>query len=604
MCGIFAYHGWRDDALVIVLEGLKQLEYRGYDSWGIAAKQQDNQEHLIIKETYSVPQPNNSHYTTPTKSAIGHTRWATHGSVTKENAHPHTSTDETIAVVHNGIIENYKELQEKYELQDIYSETDSEIIPKLIFYHLNTGKKFIDSVRETLQEVEGSFAIVVSNTKNNKLIAARKGSPLVIGIGKKEYVLSSDIPALLTHTRKIIHLEDGEIAIINDQLHIQEVDTKKEITKQVKEITWDVQTAEKEGYPHFMLKEIYEQPEKIKQAIRGRIKNEVVFLPELANTTTIKRIIIIACGTSWHAGIVGEFLLEGLAKLPVEVEYASEFRYRDPIIEPNTLVLAISQSGETADTLAALREAKKKGAKVYSICNVMDSTIARESDIVLYTRAGPEIGVASTKAFTTQVVVLYLLTAHFAKERNTLSDKKIKEMIRDVQELPKLIMDVLGTEKNIQTIAKKFSASKNALYLGRGIHYPIALEGALKLKEVSYIHAEGYPAAEMKHGPIALIDKNLPTICIAIKDSLTYEKIISNMQEVKARNGKLIIIATKGDAQVQHLSENIIFIPQSRYSLSAILAVIPLQLLAYHIAVLRGCNVDKPRNLAKSVTVE
>lgn len=428
----------------------------------------------------------------------------------------------------------------------------------------------------------------------------------MIGIGKEESFVASDVPALLKHTRDVVYLNDDEYATLNGGVKVYSLNNDAEIDYNVKEITWDVTKAEKSGYDHFMLKEIHEQPHAILDTLQGRIVDNRPYLPELEglDLKSVERIIILACGTSWHAGLVGEFLLEGLARIPVEVEYASEFRYRQPIISKNTLVIAISQSGETADTLAALREAKNQGAKVLSICNVMDSTIPRESDFTLYTRAGPEIGVASTKAFMTQIIAFYLLTARLIEIRKSLPQEKVKELLLDLMILPEQLKFVLDDDSQIKQLAEKYKGSTNALFLGRGIQFPIALEGALKLKEVSYIHAEGYPAAEMKHGPIALIDENMPVIVIATKDEFTYEKVLGNIQEVKARNGQVIAIATEGSKRVKDLADYVIEIPFTRYSLSSLLAVVPLQLFSYHVALMRGCDVDKPRNLAKSVTVE
>lgn len=594
MCGIFGYYGLNDNATHIILEGLRKLEYRGYDSWGIAWKEGSE---IVIKKAIGRIPAEITH--SKANIAIGHTRWATHGGVTEKNAHPHKT--ENVVVVHNGIIENFQDLQSDFSLVPT-SETDSEILAHLIEHHLKTNS-FAKAVKLTLQIVRGTYALAALNTKTDELIVARKGSPLVIGLGEDEVFVASDVPALIEHTRKVIYLHDGQYAIIGKRLVVKNLIDEEIIEPVIKNMEWSVEKSEKGGYEHFMLKEIMEQPHVLIDTLQGRVENDLPNFPELENISEVKRIIIVACGTSWHSALVGEFLLEGLAKIPVEVEYASEFRYRNPIIEKETLVIAISQSGETADTLAALREAKKKGAKVLSICNVMDSTIPRESDVVLYTRAGPEIGVASTKAFLTQVVVLYLLTAYYAHKKETLPIEKVKEMLEDIKLLPKQLEDLLDG-LDLKSLAKKYVKKNNALFLGRGIHFPIALEGALKLKEVSYIHAEGYPAAEMKHGPIALIDEHMPTVVIATHDEETYEKVLGNIQEIKARGGEVIAIATLGDKKIEKLANQVIYIPETRYSLSSLLAVIPLQLFAYHVAVLRDCDVDKPRNLAKSVTVE
>jgi len=598
MCGIFAYIGKSTAGAEFVLDGLRKLEYRGYDSWGVACRTKNGIE--IIKEVGRIPEQVSVPSTT---IAIGHTRWATHGGVTKENAHPHHSSP--ISVVHNGIIENYVALQEKYSISKI-SETDSEVLAHIIAIHFKSTNDLKEAVVMTVNEVVGTFGLVVMHEDIQEIFVARRGSPLVIGIGDGEYFVASDVPAFLKHTREVIYLNDDECASLNGYLKIFSLKSGKLLSPEIKHITWDVTRAEKDGYPHFMLKEIHEQPRAILDTLQGRILDNKPHLPELddLNLESVERIIILACGTSWHAALVGEFLLEGLARIPVEVEYASEFRYRQPLISPNTLVIAISQSGETADTLAALNEAKSLGAPVLSICNVVDSTIPRASDCTLYTRAGPEIGVASTKAFMTQVIALYLLTAKFIELRKSLPKEKIKELLLDLMILPKQLDFVLDDDSQIKELAKKYVHASNALFLGRGIQFPIALEGALKLKEVSYIHAEGYPAAEMKHGPIALIDENMPVIVIAAKDELTYEKVLGNIQEVKARKGQVIAIATEGSVRPKLLADHVIEIPFTRYSLSSLLAVVPLQLFAYHVALLRGCDVDKPRNLAKSVTVE
>ncbi|MBN1175488.1 glutamine--fructose-6-phosphate transaminase (isomerizing) [Candidatus Woesearchaeota archaeon] len=599
MCGIFGYKGISSDATNIVLNGLKKLEYRGYDSWGFASFQEGKIK--IKKEIGRIP-----NYSTDFTShlSIGHTRWATHGQVTANNAHPHTSKDKKVVAVHNGIIENVSELVEKYKLEK-ETETDSEIIPLLINHFMDEGYSFVNATKKACLQFNGSYAIALINKDSEELIAVKMGSPIILGIGENEFLLSSDIPALLEHTNKVVYLEDKDFVHINKHISISKIDSETKIIPDIKTISWNADSAEKEGYDHFMLKEIFQQPSSIRKTLDGLVENGFPSLNlKKIHLEDFKRITILGCGTSWHSGLVGKFLIESLARIPVDVEYASEFRYRNPIIDKDTLILAISQSGETADTLAALREAKRRGASVLSICNVVESSIARESDDILYTRAGPEIGVASTKAFTTQVTMLYLLTAQLVLKNKSLSENKVKEMIVDIKKIPELIELVLKEEKNIKVLANKLSKKNNALYLGRGIQFPIALEGALKLKEVSYIHAEGYPAAEMKHGPIALIDKNMPCVVIATKDILTYDKILSNIQEIKARGGEVIAIGTKGDFKLKELVDDIIYVPETRYSLTPLLSIIPLQILSYHVALLRSCDIDKPRNLAKSVTVE
>ena len=508
--------------------------------------------------------------------------------------------------MHNGIIENYSKLKEALAKKghEFSSSTDTEVIAHLIADNYNGSLK--DAVISALRDIEGSYALaVLSIHEPDTLIAARNESPLVVGIGNDENFVASDFPALLSETRDIVILENKEIAVLKKSSVEFFGIAGNPIQKKAQNIEWDAESAEKIGYDHFMLKEIFEQPRAVEDAIANRIEGNKVILGEFnADVKGIKRIIIVACGTSWHSGLIGEFMLEELARIPVEVEYASEFRYRNPVIEEGTLVIAISQSGETADTLAAVREARKRGASVLGIVNSTGSSIARESDYVLYTHAGPEIGVASTKAFTSQLVVLYLLTVFLAEKRGLLPEEQVRNRIRDIRKLPLQMHQVIQKSDEIKNIAKEFTGKENALYLGRGINYPIALEGALKLKEVSYIHAEGYPAAEMKHGPIALIDEHMPVFFIATKDDRTYSKVMSNIEEVKARKGEVIAVATEGDEEVSKKANLVIGIPRNSYILTPLLAVIPFQLLAYHIAVLRGCDVDKPRNLAKAVTVE
>ena len=608
MCGIVGYVGDKK-ASEILLDSIKRLEYRGYDSAGIVTI---NEGSLIIKKDIGkIDEVDKKVNFSELKGTIGlaHTRWATCGRVTKENSHPHTDCTGKISIVHNGIIENHtslkKELMEKGH--KFSSETDTEVIAHLIEENYNGDLK--DAVLKALKLLEGSYALGVIHSDHNELIAARNESPLIIGIGQDENFIASDVPAILDYTRKVIYLNNKEIAVLTkENIEIFGLDGNKK-EKEVNEVNWNAEQAQKGGYKHFMLKEIFEQPLAITETIDGRLGNsEILIKDEIGldedEIKNIKRIIIVACGTSWHAGLVGEFMLEELAKIPVEVEYASEFRYRDPIVDENTLVIAISQSGETADTLAALREAKTKGAKVISIVNVKGSSIDRESDSAVYTYAGPEIGVASTKAFTSQLVVLYLITVYFGKVRGFLPEEQVRNRIRDLRKLPLQMQSVLEESDYIKLHAKKFYEKKNALYLGRGINYPIALEGALKLKEISYIHAEGYPAAEMKHGPIALIDKNMPVVFIATKDNRTYKKVLSNIEEVRSRGGEVIAIETKGDEEIKKIVDHNFCIPKNSYILTPILAVIPLQLLAYYIADLKGYHVDKPRNLAKSCTVE
>ena len=609
MCGIIGYIG-NNKAVPILMEALKRLEYRGYDSAGFCTINEDNI--LIEKDIGKIQEVENKVNLNGLNGQVGlsHCRWATTGSVTKENAHPHTDCKNMISIVHNGIIENFSELKEKLieKGHKFKSSTDTEVIAHLI--EDNYSGDIEGATREALKQIDGSYALgVICSKEPQKLIAARNESPLIIGLGKDENFIASDVPAILKYTNKVIYLENNEIAILekNDYL-IKNIDGNK-IDKKINIIDWDSELAEKSGYGHFMLKEIHEQPRAITETLNGRIKEGKVELKEELNFNedelkNIDRIIIVACGTSWHSALLGEFMLEELAKIPVEVEYASEFRYRNPIINENTLVIAISQSGETADTLAAIREAKKRDAKVISIVNAKGSSIARESDSVLYTYAGPEIGVASTKAFTSQLVVLYLFTLFMANLRKTLEEKIIFGLVEKLRKLPLQMQVLLDNNKAIKKIADIYKNKQNSLFLGRGVNFPIALEGALKLKEVSYIHAEGYPAAEMKHGPIALIDKNMPVVFIATKDVYTYKKVLGNIQEVKARNGIAIAIVTEGDKEIKKITDYVIEIPKTLYILSSILAAIPLQLLAYYVATERNLDPDTPRNLSKSVTVE
>ena len=609
MCGIVGYIG-QQEAAPIIIEGLRRLEYRGYDSAGICTL--DGGEPMIRRaegklinlERILTDQP------AVGSRGIGHTRWATHGRPSEVNAHPHRS--DGIVVVHNGIIENYLKL--KAQLQQaghvFSSETDTEIIAHLVDEHMRKCGDFEVAVRNALQEVEGAYAVaILCDQEPDKLIAAKLGSPLVVGQGQGEYFVASDIPAMLSHTREMIFLEDGEIVVFTpEKMWVTDLNGAP-LSKQSKTITWSPLMAEKGGYKHFMLKEIFEQPRAISDTLAGRLMADEgdIFLDGLGLSTEqlagLDKIFIIACGTSWHSGLVGKFYLEKNARIPVEIDIASEFRYRDPIIGENSLTVLISQSGETADTLAALREAKGKGGKTLCVCNVVDSSIARESDGVIYTHAGPEIGVASTKAFTTQLVALYLLALKLGRIRGILSADACQQKIVDLLTLPRKIEETLELNEKIEEISKHYMNARDFLYLGRGNQYPIALEGALKLKEISYIHAEGYPAGEMKHGPIALIDENLPVVVLVPRNA-TYEKVVSNMQEVCARGG-IVIAITSGSEEA--LSDQIaaeIRVPESDDDLMPILTSIPIQLLAYHVAVLKGTDVDQPRNLAKSVTVE
>ncbi len=606
MCGIVGVTG-TPEALSVLMEGLKLLEYRGYDSAGVAIVRSDGQHVVKRKGKIAVLEEACKGQDLAGSCGIAHTRWATHGAPNQLNAHPHTSGE--ISIVHNGIIENHGALRvqlgkkgHKFE-----SDTDSEVLAHLIadFY----AGDLVEAVQRALGVVQGAFGIAVTHSDHpGMIVGARKGSPLVVGIGDGVNYLASDVAAIMGHTRHVIYLDDGEMVTLTPEGVTTTTIDNEEITKEIQEITWDLDQIQKGGYEHFMLKEIFEQPQTIRDSFRGRILPESgdVKLGGIELTDwelrNIRRIIILACGTSWHAGLVGEYLLEEYAGIPVEVEYASEFRYRSPIIEPGTLCLVISQSGETIDTLEAMREAKRKGAKVLGITNVVGSTIARESECGVYIHAGPEIGVASTKAFTSQVTILALLTLLLGR-RTLISADRGTQILKELEEIPGKVQQVLDHSEAIRKIAEVYAGHKNCLYLGRGVNFPIALEGALKLKEISYIHAEGYPAAEMKHGPIALIDPEMPVVVIAIKDG-SYEKIVGNVQEVRARDGKIIAIVTEGDQEIAALSDHVITIPATTNFWTPLLSVIPLQLLAYHIAVIRGEDVDQPRNLAKAVTVE
>jgi len=624
MCGIVGYVG-KKSVVPVIIDGLRRLEYRGYDSAGIAVG--GNGEGLQIRraegklrnlEEAIRLKPIDGTY------GVGHTRWATHGRPSEENAHPHRDCSGKIVVVHNGIVENYLSLKKKLieEGHKFTTETDTEIIAHLVEkYFLKTGNghrpSLEEAVRKAVKELTGVFALaVIAIDEPNKIVAARNGPPAVIGLGKDEYFVASDVPAILYHTRDLFFLGDGDLATITPEgVRLTDFDGQP-ITRQVQHVTWDPIMAEKGGFKHFMLKEIYEQPRAVRDTTLGRVSQDTghIFLEEMeiteAEFRTAKKINIAACGTSWHAGQAGKFMIESLARIPVEVDYASEWRYRDPIIAPDTITLLITQSGETADTIAAQREAKAKGSKTLAICNVVGSMVTREAAGTIYTHAGPEIGVASTKAFTAQLTALYLFALYLAQVRGTITPEQAKSEVYDLTRLPGKLEHVLTQEEACEELAKLYSRAQDFLFLGRGIHYPIALEGALKLKEVSYIHAEGYPAGEMKHGPNALIDENLPVVIIATRDPndplsvVRYEKTMSNLKEVKARSGQVIALATEGDEEIKEAADHVIYVPAAPEELAPILEIVPLQLLAYHIAVRRGCDVDQPRNLAKSVTVE
>lgn len=617
MCGIVGYVGPRP-VTPIIIEGLRKLEYRGYDSAGIAVVKDGRMSvrrspgKLVNLERALAADPVDGDY------GVGHTRWATHGRPTEENAHPHRDCTGRIVVVHNGIIENYAALKNRLQKDGhrFTTETDTEVIAHLV-ESLLPGRSLEQAAGLALSELRGSFAVcLISADAPQTLIAARCGPPLVVGLGEGESFVASDLPALLVHTRKVHYLRDGEMVILSPQgVHLQDF-AGRPGHMQIQEIRWSPEMAEKGGYRHYMLKEIHEQPRAIQDTVAGRVSLDtgLLFLDE-ANLSQdkiagLERIHIAACGTSWHAGLVGRFMIEDLARIPVEVDYGSEFRYRDPILDDRSLLIAISQSGETADTLAAVREGRNKGASLLAICNVVGSMLSRECDGTLYTRSGPEIGVASTKAFTCQLVVLLLLSLHLARLRGKMKAAEITPLLEELMRVPTCVNHLLAQNALFEKIARQTYKSQNFLYLGRGVHYPIALEGALKLKEISYIHAEGYPAGEMKHGPNALIDGNLPVVALAARDSrdpksvLRYEKMISNIEEVRAREGVVIVLATEGDTHASELSEHVIYLPELSDRLMPILMIVPLQLLAYHIAVLRGCDVDQPRNLAKSVTVE
>lgn len=619
MCGIVGYVG-NKQVVPVIIDGLRKLEYRGYDSAGIAVVGDGN--HLEIRraegklrnlEEAIRLKPLDGNY------GIGHTRWATHGRPTEENAHPHRDCTGRIIVVHNGIIENYLQLKNRLRATDhnFVTETDTEVIAHLIEEYMKTENDFERAARRAIQDLRGIFALSIINADEpDTIIAVRQGPPVVVGLGDGEFFVASDIPAILQHTRDIFFLGDNELAILTkDAVRVTDFDGNI-VEPQVQRITWDPIMAEKGGFKHFMLKEIYEQPRAIRDTVQGRVSLDTgkVYLDPMNITETdfknITSIKIAACGTSWHAGLAGKYMIEQLARVPVEVDYASEFRYRDPVLSETDLLLVISQSGETADTIAALREAKQQGCKVLAICNVHGSMITREADGTILTHAGPEIGVASTKAFTAQMIALYLLALYIGQLRGNLTPEQAQHHAQQLAELPVKIEHLLNDDDLFEELSREFFRSQDFLYLGRGINFPVALEGALKLKEISYIHAEGYPAGEMKHGPNALIDERLPVVVVNPKEEgnhaseLRYEKTHSNIVEVKAREGIVLAVLTEGDEMSSHVADHIIEIPESSDLLSPILAIIPLQLLAYHIAVRRGCDVDQPRNLAKSVTVE
>lgn len=612
MCGIIGYAG-KDKALPIIIRGLERLEYRGYDSAGVVLSGSSRK--LTIEkcrgriEDLKKLLKNN---TSDSNVGLGHTRWATHGIPSTKNAHPHSDCSGRISVVHNGIIENYHNL--KTDLQQkghkFISETDSEVIAHMIEEELKGDCSFDNACRKAIKKLEGSFAIgIISSNYPNKIIGVRLNSPLIAGIGTGENFIASDVPAFIDRTRKVVYLNNQEIVILDSgKIEITDLDGNV-LPYKTTEVKWDVDKVEKGGYDKFMLKEIDEQPLVIRQTIAGRIskdKTRVIFEDAGISARKLKKmhkLCIVGCGTAYHAGIVGRYLLEHFTNIPVEIDIASEFRYRKPKLDENTVVLSVTQSGETADTIASIREAKKKGCYIISICNVLGSTIARESDAVIYTHAGPEIGVASTKAYTSQLIAFSLFTVYFAKIKGQMKKDLAKKIINELEMIPSKIESILGQKEAIQKCAKKYCKAKSALYLGRGFNYPTALEGALKNKEISYIHAEGYAAGEMKHGPIALIDNGLPVICVITKGDF-YDKMLSNMKEVEARDGRIIAIATEGDKEVKEIAEDVIYVPETWEEFSPIVNTVPLQLFAYYTALARGCDIDKPRNLAKSVTVE
>jgi glucosamine--fructose-6-phosphate aminotransferase (isomerizing) len=615
MCGIVGYIGHRD-AHPIIIKGLKRLEYRGYDSAGIALF--DGTDLKVCKtkgKVSDLEERIEKEITTTGKLGIGHTRWATHGVPNDVNSHPHHSNSGNLVIIHNGIIENYDSLKKELVKRGYVfkSDTDTEVLVNLIEdVMINEGIKLGKAVQIALNQVVGAYAIAVfDKNKPNEIVVAKLGSPLAIGIGDNEFFIASDASPFIEYTENAIYLEDEEMAIvrIDKDIKVRKIKDDSLVNPYIQKLQLNLEQIEKGGYDHFMLKEIYEQPEAIRDTYRGRllVNEGIIKLAGIEDNMkkflNADRMIIVACGTSWHAGLVAEYIFEDLARIPVEVEYASEFRYRNPVITEKDVVIAISQSGETADTLAAIKLAKSKGAFVFGVCNVVGSSIARETHAGAYTHAGPEIGVASTKAFTTQITILTLMALRLARAKGTISSSEYRLQLQELELIPDKVTKVLATDAHIQTIANTYKDTRHFLYLGRGFNFPVALEGALKLKEISYIHAEGYPAAEMKHGPIALIDENMPIVVIATKKG-HYEKVVSNIQEIKARKGKIIGIVTEGDVDVRALADHVIEVPETLESMSPLLTTIPLQLLSYHIAVMLGRNVDQPRNLAKSVTVE
>ncbi len=615
MCGIVGYLG-NQEVYPILIKGLKRLEYRGYDSAGVAVLK--NNQITLIKTKGRVTELETKANDKALNSTmgIGHTRWATHGAPSDLNSHPHISNNGQIALVHNGIIENYAAIKQMLHVKGFtfQSETDTEVLVNLIqYFKEKENLSLLDAARSALNELNGAYAVaIIDNNEPDKIIAGKLGSPLVIGIGKEEFFIASDTMPFLKYTQKAVYLEDGEMGVIHrgKELEIRNIKSNRLIENPlVQKLKLNLEQIEKGGYEHFMLKEIYDQPKSIHNTLRGRLLNEQGIIKMAGiwdhrrKWLEAKRILIIACGTSWHAGLIGEYLFESIARVPVEVEYASEFRYRNPIIYKEDIIIAISQSGETADTLAALKMAKKKGAFIFGICNVVGCSIARMTDAGAYTHAGPEIGVASTKAFTAQVSILCLLALKLGHHKGTIDNERYKKLLQALELIPDKVQEALKTDAEILKLAQRYAHFPNMLFLGRGYNFPSALEGALKLKEISYIHAEGYPAAEMKHGPIALVDENMPVIVIATQNE-HYEKILSNMQEIKSRKGKIIAIVTQGDSRINGIAEHVIEVPKVCEEFSPIVNAIPLQLFSYHVAVLRGENVDRPRNLAKSVTVE
>jgi glucosamine--fructose-6-phosphate aminotransferase (isomerizing) len=611
MCGIIGYVGTRD-VVPVLIGGLKKLEYRGYDSAGIAVVNGDGVEVVRAEGKLTNLESKLSEKEIKGSFGMGHTRWATHGKPNENNAHPHRDCQGKIVVIHNGIIENFLPLKQRLQKagHEFRTETDTEVVAHLIEENMKSGTKFVPAVKKTLKELEGHYALVmIHGDEPGTIIAAKHGPPLVVGLGEGENIVASDVAPLLSYTRNIIYLEDGEYAVASDKAVDVFGGDDQKVARAPKKIMWDAVMAEKEGYRHYMLKEIHEQARAVRDTFNGRMFEESgrVYFNDLHLTaeewSRFRKVHVVACGTSWHAGLVGKFLLEEAARIPIEVDYGSEYRYRNPIIDETTLVIGVTQSGETADTIAGMQEAKARGAKLITICNVIGAAATRMSDGVIYTNAGPEIGVASTKAFTTQLTAFYLLSLYIRNLRGEDAEDT-RFAMHEMSVIPHKIETLIKTqEKHIEALAHKYHRAQDFLFLGRGIHYPIALEGALKLKEISYIHAEGYPAGEMKHGPIALIDENMPVVAIATHTPV-YDKVVSNLQEAKARDGKLIVICDEGDDAVKKMADDVIEIPWSVEPLQPILSVIPTQLLAYYIALRRGCDVDQPRNLAKSVTVE